>query len=64
MTHLRHGARGARMKTENGKIIEATKTELYHYWLTGDWDEFVSFPDFMFYMEQAGVTVKEEEDNG
>lgn len=48
------------MKTENGKIIEATRNELYHMWITGDWDEFVSFPDFLFYLVQAGVKITEE----
>ena len=50
------------MKTENGKIIEATREELYHMWLTDDWDEFCSFPDFLYLMEQAGVTVRENDE--
>lgn len=50
------------MKTENGKIIEATRNELYHRWLTEDWDEITSFPCFLETMRQCGVTIKEEDD--
>lgn len=50
------------MKTENGKIIEATRDELYHMWLTGDWDEFMPFEEYIYHMEKDGVTVKEKSD--
>ena len=63
MTHLRRGARGVRMKIENGKIIEATRRELYNRWLTEEWDEIMTFPDFLLSMERIGVTITEEETN-
>lgn len=48
------------MKIENGKIIEATRAELYRQWLTGDWDEFMPFEEYIYHMEKAGVEVTEE----
>lgn len=45
------------MKTENGKIIEATRDELYHMWITGDWDEFMPFEEYIYHMEKAGVRI-------
>lgn len=50
------------MKTENGKIIEATRDELYHMWITGDWDEFMPFEEYIYHMEQSGVTVRENDE--
>lgn len=51
------------MKIENGKIIEATKRELYNHYLDEDWDEIVTFPDFLLTMERLGVKIVEEEDH-
>lgn len=53
------------MKTENGKIIEATRRELYHTWITGDWDEFMPFEEYVYHLKNAGVEVTEvtEENN-
>lgn len=51
------------MIVENGKIIEATRDELYNQWLTGDWDEIVTFPDFLLTMERMGVKITKGEDN-
>lgn len=48
------------MKTENGKIIEATRKELYNIWLTEEWDEIMTFPDFLLTMERVGVKVTED----
>lgn len=45
------------MKTENGKIIEATRDELYHMWITGDWDEFMPFEEYMWRKIQQGVKI-------
>lgn len=47
------------MIVENGKIIEATRDELYHKWLSGDWDEFMPFEEYLYHMEQAGVKITE-----
>ena len=52
------------MKIENGKIMEATKRELYQRWLTGDWAEFMPFEEYLFHMEQAGVKITEEKGYG
>lgn len=52
------------MRTENGKIIEATRDELYHKWLVDDWAEFVSFPDYLESLRRCGVTITEESDDG
>lgn len=51
------------MKTENGKIIEATKRELYQRWLTDDWAEFMPFEEYLHHMKNAGVTVREGKGN-
>lgn len=49
------------MIVENGKIIEATRRELYCRWIGDDWDEFVTFPDYLMHLERAGVKIVEEE---
>ena len=48
------------MKTENGKIIEVTREDLYHMWIAGDWDEFMPFEEYLWRKKKAGVTVKED----
>lgn len=48
------------MKIEAGKIIEATRTEVYNVWLTEEWDEIMTFPDFLLTMEIIGVTITKE----
>ena len=45
------------MKIENGKIIEATRRELYQRWLAGDWAEFMTFEEFLYHMEKSGVKI-------
>lgn len=35
------------MKIKNNKIIEATEAELFGVYLKGNWDEIMSFPDYM-----------------
>lgn len=52
------------MKTENGKIIEATRRELCNIWITDDWEDFVPFPDFLRHLEQAGVKIVKEGEDG
>ena len=47
------------MIVKDGKIIEATRGELYKRWLNEGWSEIVTFPDHLFHLENAGVTVKE-----
>ena len=45
------------MKVENGKIVEATESELFDYYLTRKWDDIMSFPDYLEKMKSAGVEV-------
>ena len=52
------------MKTENGKIIEATKRELFQRWLDDKWADFMPFEEYLFHMEQAGVKITEEKGYG
>ncbi len=34
------------MKVENGKIVECTEIELFHYYLTRDWDTVFPFDEY------------------
>jgi hypothetical protein len=52
------------MKIENGKIIEAARSELYSRWLEEEWDEILTFPDFLLSMARLGVRITEEENHG
>ena len=45
------------MKIENGKIVEATESELYDYYLTRGWDDVMSFPEYLERMRSVGVVV-------
>lgn len=47
------------MIVENGKILEATKRELFQRWLDGKWADFMPFEEYLFRMEQAGVKITE-----
>ena len=48
------------MKIENGKIVEATTSELFSKWLDEDWCEIMSFPEFLDKVEKLGTKVTEE----
>lgn len=48
------------MKIENGKIVEATESELYDYYLTREWFELYSFPDYKRLCKELGATIVEE----
>jgi hypothetical protein len=48
------------MKIENGKIMEATKRELYQRWLDDGWDMMMPFEEYVYHLKSAGVEVKEE----
>lgn len=52
------------MKTEKGKIIEATRLELYRKYLDEGWDYITPFPAYLWAMEAAGVKIVKEEGNG
>lgn len=47
------------MKIENGKILEATKRELFQRWLDDKWADFMPFEEYLFNMERAGVKITE-----
>ena len=49
------------MIVENGKIIEATRRELYRKYLDEGWDYIAPFPAYLWAMETAGVKIVEEE---
>lgn len=52
------------MIVENGKIIEATRDEIYNFWLTEEWEEIITFPDFLRAMERVGVKIVKESNDG
>lgn len=45
------------MKIKDNIIISATKDELYDYYLKRDYDDVMSFTDFIKNMELSGVEV-------
>lgn len=47
------------MKIESGKIVEATKQELYSHYLKLGYDDIYSFPEYLERMESYGVKVRE-----
>lgn len=48
------------MKIENGKITEATRTELFSYWLKRGMDDFIEFGAFLENCVANGTKVVEE----
>lgn len=49
------------MTIENNKIVAATRDELFSYYLTREWDQIMSFRDFMRKCEENGTkTLKQE----
>jgi hypothetical protein len=51
------------LKVENGRIVEATESELRDYWLTKGLDDIYSFPEFLKKIQKAGVKIVEEAEN-
>lgn len=49
------------MKVENGRIVEATESELRNYWLTKGLDDIYSFPEYLEKMQKARVKIVEED---
>ena len=49
------------MKAENGKIVEATESELFALYLKKDMDLVMDFPTYVRKMKQEGCTVAEED---
>lgn len=49
------------MKIENGKIAEATESELFKHYLDTDMYEIMSFPDYKRQCVELGTKIIEEE---
>ena len=45
------------MKIENGKIIEATRDELYSRWLRQKLENIMTFPEYLEQMRRSGCKV-------
>jgi hypothetical protein len=58
---MRIAGRMREMKIVEGKIVEATESELLDYYLTRDFDIVVSFETFKDMCKEAGTKVTEEE---
>lgn len=49
------------MKIENGKIAEATESELYDYWLAREMYDLYSFTKYKLLCQDAGTKIIDEE---
>jgi len=47
------------MKIENGKIVEATKSELLSYYFEREVDDIMSFPDYLKEFKKLGCKILE-----
>lgn len=47
------------MKVKRGKIIEATRDELFNYYISRELDDIYSFPDYVDLMKKAGTKIIE-----
>ena len=45
------------MKVENNKIVEATEAELFDYYLQQRYDDIMTFTDYLYSMQRAGVKI-------
>ena len=45
------------MKVENGKIIEATESELFSLYLEREMDDIMDFNEYKYRMKNAGCVV-------
>lgn len=50
------------MKTENGKITEATTAELYEKWLDQGLENIMTFPEYQRMMERSGCVIRRNGD--
>ena len=50
------------MKVENGKIIEATESELFSLYLDREMDDIMDFNDYKYRMQSAGCVVKDADE--
>lgn len=51
------------MIVEDGKIIEATRLELYRKYLDEGLDMMMPFEEYVYHLKKAGVEVTEEHAN-
>lgn len=51
------------MEIVNGKITQATQSELYSYYLTREIDDVLSFQDYLRQMKECGTVIIKEERN-
>ena len=49
------------MTIQDGKIVEATDSELFEYYLTRDWDLVMSYQDYKRECKERGLKVVDEE---
>lgn len=49
------------MKIENGKIVEATESELHYYWLSRELFELYPFQYYKQLCQDAGTKIIDEE---
>lgn len=48
------------MKTKNGKIIEATESELFSLYLDRGYDDCMDFHEYLRRMERSGCVIVKE----
>ena len=52
------------MKIVDGKIVEATRDEMFDYYLTRDWDTVMPFAEFMRRCEENGTKITYKKEGG
>ena len=45
------------MKIENDRIVEATENELFEYFLAREYDDIMTFHEFLYALRKAGVRI-------
>ena len=52
------------MKVVDGKIVEATRAEMFDYYITRDFDDVMSFSEFLRRCEENGTKVTDKKEGG
>lgn len=52
------------MKIVDGRIAEATRDEMYNYYLTREWYTVMSFREWLRRCAEAGTKVTDDEEDG
>ena len=52
------------MKIVNGKIAEATRDEMFDYYLTRDWDTVMPFAEFLRECKVNGTKITDKQEGG